>query len=493
MKKKIMILGSGTAGLITAAIIQSQWGDKVDIDLFYNPEQKNIAVGESTTPIIQKLLFLINVSWQEFMQNVSSSIKLGIKFKNWTGEGSQYFHGFTGIGFQKYPSTYVQTSSAAYSILNDCYNGSILYDKATNEIPSLDPSRFVHAFHLDTKELSNFLENKFKDKINFVGDKATKVHVNNGMIESVDFEKTGNVTADFYIDCSGFSAVLLKELNPEWVDISNILTVDKAIPQQIPCLFDEVPSYTLSEATKNGWIWEIPIRNRYGTGYSYSSQFTTDEEAREDYNAWLQQRHGVELQTDRVIHYRPGYYKDFWIGNCMSIGLSSGFVEPLESTGIQIILEQIGYLIKIEGPLLQNLNHTRKIANQNNLNLYQNIIDFICLHYDTNRTDSLFWNYMTHHKSDWMLDFEDLCKNNFLDILNFPQGNELFSMESYVAVSCGLNLFTKEGIKNYLRNQSNPEYFISELKKRYDEEVEIKQVVQSQSVSHKQLLNSIAL
>ena len=124
--------------------------------------------------------------------------------------------------------------------------------------------------------------------------------------------------------------------------MSKYLPIDRAIPQQIPYDFkDELPSYTLAEATDNGWIWRIPIGDRYGTGYLYSSKFTSDEEAREKYNDWLVENFDTELTSDRIIKYRPGYYEDYWMGNCLAVGLSSGFVEPLESTGIHIIIKQM--------------------------------------------------------------------------------------------------------------------------------------------------------
>ena len=166
--------------------------------------------------------------------------------------------------------------------------------------------------------------------------------------------RSGSVTADFYIDCSGFKSLLIKKLSKNWVDVSDILPIDSAIPQQVWFGDREIKSNTLAEATKNGWIWQIPVGERYGTGYLYSSKFTTDEEAREEYDTWLRQNHNVGLESNRIIRYSPGYFKDFCVGNCAAIGLSSGFIEPLEATGIAIIVEQVNSLIE-SGILMNNL------------------------------------------------------------------------------------------------------------------------------------------
>ncbi|GIS09110.1 MAG: hypothetical protein CM15mP113_2400 [Pseudomonadota bacterium] len=180
-------------------------------------------------------------------------------------------------------------------------------------------------------------------------------------IESIECKYNGIFDADYFIDASGFNTILFKHLNPKWNDMSKYLPIDRAIPQQITYDFkDELPSYTLAEATDNGWIWRIPIGNRYGTGYLYSSKFTSDEEAREKYNDWLVENFDTELTSDRIIRYRPGHYGDYWRGNCFAVGLSSGFVEPLESTGIHIIIKQIKEFITYNSNL-KNLEFNRSL------------------------------------------------------------------------------------------------------------------------------------
>ena len=482
--KKFIVLGSGTAGLIAAGMIKSYWGDKVQVTLYYDATRKNIAVGESTTPIIHEFLNAVGLTTEDLIRDLNVTIKLGINFKDWI-PNTEYFHGFQEVDFWGE----CDHSSAVYSIPNDCYDGGLLYNEATTTLPQ-EHFQYAHALHIDTQDFSNYMFEKLSNEIQFVDDVAEKINIKDNKIESIDFKKSGNVEADFYIDCSGFSSLLIKNLGAKWNDITEYLPIDRAIPQQVPYNFDEVPSYTLAEATDNGWIWQIPIGNRYGTGYLYSSKFTTDEEAREKYNAWLLEKFGVELKTDRIIHYKPGYYDQAWVGNCLAVGLSSGFVEPLESTGIHIIVKQVYDFIALNSSL-KCLEHNRKRFNERNLKTYETIIDFICLHYNTNRTDSDFWKYMTNNKKEWVKDIDEKCRNEFLDSLSLGDNSFKFfwPLDSFIQVANGLQMFNKEAINEYLslkrdRNQilemARENHSYNQLKKS-----------ESKKVSHKEIIDSI--
>ena len=480
--KKFVIIGSGTAGLITAGMIKSYWGDEVRVTLYYDAKKKNIAVGESTTPLIHSFLDAMGITTEDLIRDLNVTVKLGIKFKDWI-PGTDYFHGFVEADTFYQPDL----SSTVYSIPNDCYDGGILFNEATTTIPNKE-FNYEHGLHIDTQEFSNYMFEKLKDKIEIVNDIAERVNIKDDKIESIDFKNSGNVTADFYIDCSGFNSLLIKNLEPEWVDITDCLPIDRAIPQQVPYDFDEIPSYTLAEATDNGWIWQIPIGNRYGTGYLYSSRFTTDEEAREKYNSWLLEKFGVELKTDRIIHYKPGYYKQAWIGNCLAVGLSSGFIEPLESTGIHIIVKQIRDFIKLNSNL-NFLNHDRNIFNATNLKTYKIIIDFICLHYNTNRTDSSFWKYMTDNKTEWVEGIDEKCKREFLDSFSIND-QSFWHLDSFIQVANGLLMFDKETVGKYLDLQNNKEEILKIMKEYHESNVQSKEN-KNKKISHKEIIDSI--
>tara|TARA_B100001996_G_scaffold300178_1_gene240639 strand:- start:7 stop:1494 length:1488 start_codon:yes stop_codon:yes gene_type:complete len=492
--KKVVIVGSGTAGLIAAAMIKTYWRDEVDVSLYYDKSKGNISVGESTTPYIHAFLSFFGISEKDIIRDLDVTIKLGINFKNWI-PNTEYFHGF---GRVSNPGKQ-DDSSATYSILNDLYDGGFLYNEATNKVPTHIFDNFSHALHLDTKQFTNYIYEKLKGRINLVDDVVERVRVNPecNKIINIECRDSGIVDGDIFIDASGFSAVLFKHLNPSWNDMSNYLPIDRAIPQQIPYKFDELPSYTLAEATENGWIWKIPIGDRYGTGYLYSSRFTSDNEAREKYNEWLVENFNTELSSDRIIKYKPGYYEDYWIGNCLAVGLSSGFIEPLESTGIHIIIKQI-YDFIFFNSTLKNLEFNRKSANIINRDLYTDIINFVCLHYNTNRTDSEFWKHLTSNKLEWVKDVEEKCKEEFIDVTLFrnnPQ-RSLWTLDSYIQVAYGLNMLSKEGIRNHLdsKTDGNGTFFSGkDILKATEELYEYGKNEKNNHifVSHKKIIDSI--
>ena len=490
--KNIVIVGAGSAGLITAAHFKNYWEDDVNITVYYDSKCKNISVGESTTPsIVDFLTEVVGISVNDFLKRTNSTIKLGVNFKNWI-PGTEYFHGFDEIEEDRYTGT---PFSIIYSLLNDLpYNGGVHNNKATNLIlQSPEPIGNEYALHIDVQEFSDFLFEELKDKVNFIDDIVEDVNVKDKNIESIRCKNSGVVKADFFIDASGFDKVLFKHLDSEWEDISDILPIDRAIPYQIPNNSEEIPSYTLAEATKNGWIWRIPIGNRYGTGYMYSSKFTTDEEAMEDYNSWLLENYNEELKTDRIIKYNPGYYKELWIGNCFAVGLTSGFMEPLEAFSLHSMMELIEYFLYCN-PTIKNLSYNRKFLNTVSYEYLGGITKFIALHYNTNRLDSKFWKYMTTNKMEWVRDLDEKCKEEchvIKESLVSDSYDSIVETESQVQIANGLNMINKEAMSEYLFSINNElreevlEYAALEYTsiEKYRKEFEY--------ISHKEFLESI--
>ncbi len=482
--KKIVIVGSGTAGLITAAMMKNYWKDLVDISIIYDASKKNIAVGESTTPIFRLLLAHMGISTQEFLKHLGgkATLKLGIHFKNWI-PGKDYFHGFAEVN-----SDVDTNTSAIYSLPNNKFNGGMLHNHPSTNIPNKPFDDYAYAFHVDTQAFSEFMINGYQNVINFIDDVVEVVDSDGKEIKSLTLRSGKKIEADLFVDASGFNTVLFKHLNPEWIDVSDALPIDRAIPQQVPYNFRDIPSYTCCEATENGWIWQIPIGQRYGTGYLYSSKFTSDDEAREKYNEWLLKNFNVNLETDRVIKYKPGYYDNYYIGNCMAVGLSSGFIEPLEATGIQIIIQQIQEFMTINSTL-KNLSYNRVIINKSNRTLYRDIVDFICLHYCTNRTDSEFWRYMTENKTEWTKSFEQKCREEFLDARTCYKEKTFWGLDSFVQVSNGLEMFNKESIKEFLDAKIDGKEIYMQAKATHEYLENEKRRIRR--ISHKKVLESI--
>lgn len=485
--KKVLVLGTGTAGLITASMIKTLYKDKVDVQVYYDKSQENIGVGEGTFPNILDFLTALDISVPDLIKSIGTTIKLGIEFKNWI-PGDTYFHGFSEIMESGSELPYdEQESCACYGIANGIEHGSSLYNTSETTVPNADLN-YGHAIHLDTLKFSKYLRHIMSDKVTFVDDLLVDFKVEGEFIQELIFEKSGSVTADFYVDCSGFKSLLIKKLSKEWVDISNILPLDSAIPQQVPVGNREIKSNTLAEATKNGWIWQIPVGKRYGTGYLYSSKFTSDEEAREDYDRWLRENHNVGLESSRIIRYSPGYFRDFCVGNCAAIGLSSGFIEPLEATGIAIIVEQVNSLVH-SGVLMNNLEFDRKNINQRNRDLYESVVDFVSFHYITGRTDSDFWIYMKDHKSKFAQELEQKCREDFISERH--TNKLLWSIDSYIQVAQGLKLFNRLNVQRYMENKIDSDTFIETMKNEFFRQQEIKDQNKKTSVSHRKFLDDI--
>ena len=489
--KKIVIVGGGTAGLITAGLMNSYWGDDAQIRIIHDSNIKTIGVGESTTPIFMNVLRILNIELEELISEIDTTLKLGISFKDWI-PGKEYFHGFSEIeesdeGF--FRRTH-DDSSAYYSILNGSFNGGENFSNPGTELPSDNfESISAYAIHIDTQRFTELLTKKLKERgVEFVDDFVERVRVNSECTEisHIECRDSGIINADFFVDASGFSTILFKHLNPSWIDTSNSLPIDRAIPQQVPNISGEIPAYTLAEATDNGWIWQLPIGDRYGTGYLYSSKFTSDEEAKLKYNRWLLENHNVELTTDRVIKYRPGYYENYWIGNCMAVGLSSGFIEPLESTSMQLLSAQV-YDFLVFNSTLNNLSFNQSHVNHSNRVKYEVIFNFICLHYCTNRTDSKFWEYMTNNKIRWVKEFEDKCNNEFIESSVFGGTKyAVFSYDSFVQIADGLNLFNKDSLREWLIVKPNAQQILDVSEQIYESQQQYR--TRNRWMSHKEVL-----
>ena len=494
--KKIVIVGSGTAGLLAASMMNRFWEDKVQITVIHDSNNKTIGVGESTTPVIHQLLEILRIDIRELVDKIGTTVKYGINFKDWI-PGKEFFHGFKEVeqynpssNFEMFLKTH-DKSSAYYSILNDKFNGGSHYNYPVTEV-SADKFNEMGTFaiHIDTHAFCELLTHKLKDtNVKFIDDVVEKVRVNPecNEISHIECKNSGVINADLFVDCSGFSSVLFKHLNPKWIDTSNSLPIDRAIAQQVPNTSGEVPSYTLSQSTQDGWIWQLPIGDRYGTGYLYSSKFTSDEEARSKYNNWLLDNHGVSLDTDRIIKYRPGYYENYWIGNCIVVGLSAGFIEPLESTSLHMLVFQL-YMFVIFNSTLNNLKYTRRHVNTMNRVAYETIFNFICLHYCTNRTDSEFWEYMTNNKIDWVKEIEEKCNKEFLDLSVFGNNkNDSFSFDSYIQIANGLNLFNRDSLRKFLDAKPNAQETLDNSERIFVSE----QITRDKNVwvSHKEVLD----
>lgn len=408
-RDKIIIVGGGTAGWLTAAYLARRLGTRqaggVAITLIESPVIPTIGVGEGTLPSLRLTLATIGVDEADFMRNSDAAFKQGIRFRNWCeSAGSnphEYFHPFNS------PRALGGHALAPYWALNREALPCDYADAVTPQIAMVTQNRapkrltdqsysgpMNYAYHLDVHKFAAYLTRV----ATALGVEHVVDHVEHavqdgrGEISSLRCRETGSHTADLFVDCTGFGGRLIeKELGTELTEISGTLFCDRATAVQVPYETPDAPlaSATVSTAQDNGWTWDIALPTRRGVGYVWSSAHTDEvhaEKVLEDYLGAM-----PSGASARHLKMRTGYRKTQWKGNCIAVGLSAGFLEPLESTGI-LLVEAAATLIADWFPRRGRLEPVAKAFNRAMTERYENAIDFIKMHFHlSDRDDTDFW------------------------------------------------------------------------------------------------------
>jgi tryptophan halogenase len=255
----------------------------------------------------------------------------------------------------------------------------------------------TNQFHFDTNKLNDYFTSlAFKRNIKFVDAEVKKVTRDStyGNIESIETNHGDTVSANFWFDASGFNRVLMKELDAdEWVSFDKYLLCDTAIP--FPTESDpngRIRPYTRARAASAGWMWEIPTQERRGNGYVFSSQFISQDEAIHE----AEEMSGYKIENPRVISFDAGHLKECWVNNCCAVGLASSFVEPLEATSIGSTIQQVRFMLPYIASYMPSNHASQKHFNAKFTKMMNNILSMIRLHYYSDRTDSKFWETMSH-------------------------------------------------------------------------------------------------
>jgi len=399
---KIVIVGGGTAGWIAAAVLSNKISkDICQIELVESDEIGTIGVGESTIPPFIALLKVLGIDEQEFIKHTQASFKLGINFANWKQQNESYFHPFGTVGahvkLYEFYQCWLKLKLNGFSLgYQDFSPANVMANERKFYLPNMVPQTPVanasYALHLDAKLAASY----FRAYAEARGVKRTEGMVTDviknqrGFIEKILLKNGQHINGQFFIDCTGFRALLIeKTLGVGYHDWSNYLPCDRAIAVQTENKGETVP-FTRATAQKHGWTWRIPLQHRTGNGYVYSSKFCSDEEAKATLLSMLD---GEMLNEPRVIPFVTGVRHDVWKNNCLAIGLASGFIEPLESTAIHLIVRGMDYFLRFfpdqecEPALIKEYNR-RMTAD------YEEIRDFIVLHYcTTEREDTPFWRW----------------------------------------------------------------------------------------------------
>jgi len=453
--KKIIVLGGGAAGWLSALFVKKIFPN-IEVKLIESEKIGILGAGEGSTPHLVNFLKFLNIDIFNLIKETKGTIKHGINFENWNGDNKKYFHGFISLNelnnfkiknsfthdcFDKY---LLDCVSKGYD-LNQYLYGSLLVDNK-----KVDTINEGFSLHFDAHKIANYLKKVAKKRgiIHYVGEFEFFDQDQNGNIIQVNLEDKSNHSCDFIFDCTGFNRLIIgKTFNSRWIDYQEYLPMKKAVPFFLD-QDEEIQPCTHAVAMKYGWMWKIPLQHRFGAGYIYDSDYINEDEALLEAENLLQRK----LESPRVISFNAGRYEKVWIKNCIAVGLSAGFTEPLEATSLFITSQQLLFLLHFKENLFDASDSLKESFNLTMGNSNDDILGFLYLHYLTKRNDSSFWiNFKSNTKVPeklkeklFHLKEKNLIYTNFEPEKSFAS----FSFLNYLVVSYGLNLLNNNNIKS---------------------------------------------
>ncbi|MBU3021806.1 tryptophan halogenase family protein [Aestuariibacter sp. A3R04] len=396
--KDVVIVGGGTAGWISAAVIQRLLGATVSVNLIESEDIGTVGVGEATIPPITLLNNMLGIDEKAFIRETNATMKLAIRFENWRVNGEQYYHTFGAPGksfafcqfhhyFKRAQQLGLEDSLWDYDLnYLACEAGKFAH------IASPDPIiEMPYAYHFDASLYARFLRKKCEQMgVTRTEGIITSVQQNadSGYIDSVTLKDGKKISGDLFVDCSGFRGLLIQQtLNTGYEDWSHWLPCDRAVAMPSE-RHEKTSPFTRSIAHTAGWQWRIPLQHRNGNGLVYSSHHYTDDQALDILSSNLET---APIGDPKYIHFRTGRRRKQWHKNVIAVGLSGGFLEPLESTSIHLIQSAVVRLVHLfphDGIKQKQIEEYNKQSQME----FEQIRDFIILHYHVNeRNDSQFW------------------------------------------------------------------------------------------------------
>jgi tryptophan halogenase len=404
---RVIVVGGGTAGWMTAAALARLLPDQCSIHLVESETIGTVGVGEATIPHIVAFNKRLGIDEARFMAATRATFKLGIEFQDWARRGDRYMHPFGGfgrdvgsVGFHHFWNRACQEELGAGDFGD--YSMAVVMSRRSRFAPAVENdsgflATYRYAYQFDATLYAAFL----RQYAQALGVRRTEGRIlavsqegESGNVRALELDSGASIEGDLFIDCSGFRSLLVGEsLGEPFEDWSRWLPCDRAIA--LPSRnTGTIAPYTTSFAMDAGWRWKIPLQHRTGNGYVYASAFVDDQLATQALVNAVGETAQPLAQPPRLLRFTAGRRRSSWVGNCIAVGLSSGFLEPLESTSIYLIQVAITTLVEL---FPAGADHTTERAEFNRVMAleYERIRDFLILHYHaTERADTPFWDYV---------------------------------------------------------------------------------------------------
>ena len=416
----IIIAGGGTAGWLAALFFVKAHPNKHKVTIIESSKIGIIGAGEGSTGLMRDLLsnhwFKTDCDVSDFIRSVDGTAKMGIRHKNWTPAGDSYFAPLDGspTSGMNPDIEFLQAFSAFGK--DGMHRATNLGKYFEEKIPNFG------AFHFNAHKIGPYFKRVLGDNVTVIDADIVDVELNPlAEIEQLYLDNGQILKGDFYIDCTGFARKLISKMRVGWKSYGMHLPVDRAMPFLLS--YEEgvpVEPATVAHALSSGWMWQIPTTERIGCGYVFQSGCITPEQAQ----AEVEQTLGRKIEPIKVISFDSGRSHALWEGNCMALGLAAAFAEPLEATSIHTTIVQLlnftfEYLTDELATTVNTAN--RKRYNEKMTKMYDDILDFLVIHYQGGRTDSEFWQWITSGRTltSFASETLDRCKYRIPGVLNY--------------------------------------------------------------------------
>lgn len=480
---KVLIVGGGTAGWLTA-LFARQCLPHDEIVLVESEDIGIIGAGEGTTPQINTALQFLQIPLRDMITQAEATIKHSILFSNWKGDGTSFSHNFQ----PRSDLSFLPEHGSPINFINATTDDSFMYQKHFDDpyeanvitmlLSTMKKSPFVerpvdlstvndpmqmfdkvcnYALHFNARDLAEFLKEVaiHRGVVRIEGEVASINSDESGDINSIKLSDDRELDCDFVFDCSGFNRLIIgKHFKSDWVSFKHFLPADKALSYFKPQK-SNVPAYTQAIAMKNGWSWQIPLQTRFGSGYVYSSSHTDEESV----IAEIEEReNGEEIQWGKSFSFEPGYFKDTWIRNCIAVGLSTGFLEPLEATSLMQTFTHLENIFSLRMNLLEVPKKEKQRISKNYASASEEIANFLYLHYFSERNDTEFWkqfDYGAKNMPELIREMLDISRYRQLVLSDiFHMGLVQFSVSSWVTIIDGNGIISKRQYEEMFANRN---------------------------------------